>query len=186
MALIRSLKRQRQRSKRLDLSPLADVLRDGRMWTALGVVSKADGASSHWQMHTDEDGQTDILVDVELIPSQLDLTCRLGSTGGSGRGVWQIPHEGDEVAVIIPEGKVAFQPLIVAVLSSGGLPDGVAENVTVIADASVLIHDGAGGANELVTGPAFKAHKHPSGSGPTGVADNALDPNSYTQVFKAK
>lgn len=177
--------RQRQGGKRLDLTPLKEILKDARRWTALGTVFLPDGESQHYELVAD--GVTvDVLVDVQLQPSGSDVTCRLGASGGNNRGLWQIPNVGDEVCVLIPEGHEDWMPAIVTVLSSGKIPDGVAVNVTVIADGKVLIHDGDGGAEPLVKETAYKAHVHPSGTGATGTPNNAASSTSYTEILEAK
>lgn len=178
------LKRQRAGAKRLDLAPLREVLRDRRCWACLGVVTTPPGAASHYQILPGAGGGLDVLVEVVTQPDGLDLTCRLGATGGAGAGVWQIPREGDEVLVAIPAGAVDFMPAIVAVLASGEIPDGVAPGVIVVASDQVLIHDGSGGAEPLVTKSQYDAHTHSSGAGQTSPPDNAA--TSGTTVLKAK
>ena len=146
MTRIRGLKRRRMRGRRFDPTDLRKLVRDQRLWCALGVVVQPEGA-----LHFDLDGE-DLLVEVELQPSQVDVTCRVGSAfGGPNLGLWQVPPVGAEVAVLLPEGELDFQPTVVAVLSSGALPDGVAQNTVVIAEAKVLVHDGTGGAQPLAT-----------------------------------
>ncbi len=159
-------KRGRSGARRLDLGSLGDLLKDGRVWTAVGVVTQPDGEDTWYAI---EDG--DLWVEVELVPSRLDLTCRWGvAGGGAGLGIWTVPPVGTEVAVLVPDGEVDFMPTIVGCMSTGSLPNGVAENVIVIAASSkVLIHDGAGGALPLPTLAEFNQHTHPTGTGPSGV-----------------
>ena len=190
MTRIRRMKRVRQGAKRPDMTGLRDILKDGRCWAAIGVVHVPDGEPSHYEIVTDASGNADVLVEVDTQPDGKDLTCRLGSGfGGAGFGSWKIPNVGDEVAVLIPEGHPDFMPIIVGVLASGSLPDGVAPNVTVIADSQVLIHDGAGGAAELPTMAEFRAHTHTTGVGPSGPT---IDPIpgvgaiTGTEALKAK
>ena len=180
MARIGKKKRRRTGAKRLDLSDLRHVLKDRRCWVCMGVVTKPDGEASHYELIT-EDGAMDVLVDVVTQPEEMDLTCRL-----AGKDVWRIPNEGDEVVIVMPAGELAFMPIIVATLSTGDVPDGAAPGVTVIANTEVLIHDGAGGAEELVKKSAYEAHVHPTGTGPSGVANNASAPTSYTEILKGK
>lgn len=162
----------------MDLSAMREALADGKVWSALGIVTAVEGA--HYRL--DED---DVVVDVLTIPDEELVTCRLGAGfGGFGIGLWSIPPEGAEVAILVPLGEYNFSPVIVAVLSSGALPDGVAANVTIIANASVLVHDGNGGAEPLITKSQYDAHKHPTGVGPSGVPDNIA--TSGTTVLKAK
>lgn len=151
----------------------------------MGVVIKPDEGA----LHFDLDGE-DLLVEVELQPSKMDITCRMGSAfGGGGVGAWRVPNVGEEVVVLIPEGDVKYMPIIVASLSTGNLPNGVAENTIVIAEGQVLIHDGNGGAAELVTMAEFRAHTHPDatgGTGPTLDPIPGLGPITGTTVLKAK
>jgi hypothetical protein len=174
-------KRPRHLKRRLDITAMREALADGKCWTCLGVVVSRDG--SHYEI---SDG--DVLVELDLMPGEQSITARMGAAGGGqGIGIWYIPPVGSEVAVIMPDGDFAFSPIIVGVLSSGSLPDGVAPGVTVIANTSkVLIHDGAGGTDQLVTKSAYEAHVHPTGTGPSGVANNAASSASYTQILEAK
>jgi phage baseplate assembly protein gpV len=140
-------------------------------------------------MHTVGGTLRDILVDVELMPEGIDVTCRLSGGAGS-QGFWVIPAEGDEVVVMMPQGDIAFMPVIVGLLSSYDVDNdgsqGPAPSRTVITNAAVYIHDGAGGAEELVKKSAYEAHIHSTGVGPSGTADNAASAASYTSVLKAK
>lgn len=187
MSIIRRTKRPKRANRRLDLSAMREVLRDQRVWCGLGLVVK-DG-DSHWRF--DED---DVLVEVELQPSEERMTCRLGSVaGGSAHGVWAVPPEGTEVAVLIPDGEFEAEPIIVATLSSGALPasEGVGEDRTIIVNGEVLIHDGSGGTEPLVKKSEFDAHTHTTtatvNTGSPGVLsapDNS--PITGTTILKAK
>lgn len=151
MTIIKKPEAAPKPKRRLDLSDIKEALRDQRIWAAFGVVVDNDNDGTHFEIDSDEG---DILVEVELIPSEEQLTCRLGAiAGGSGRGVWAIPPVGTEVAVLVPEGAVDGEPIIVATLSSGSLvsTEGVSENRTIIINDEVLIHDGSGGAVSLAT-----------------------------------
>jgi len=195
MTILRKPKRRRHATKRLNLEPLARALQSAggpaKLWVGLGVVALPEGESSHWEL-VEEDGQVvDILVDVELMPNALDVTCRLGNAGGgAGRGIWAIPAVGDEVIVAMPAGELAFAPSIVAVLSSGNVPnpsgEGPAAGRTIIMDQEVLIHDGTGGTDQVVLKSAYEVHKHGTGTGPSSPPDNAAAPTSYSQVVKVK
>jgi hypothetical protein len=170
--------------KRLDLSAMKEALRDTRCWACLGIV-KSDDNGDYYELTGD-----DVLVDVELQPQGTQITARLGTVGGSfGAGVWCIPPIGAEVLVVMPEGDMAFAPIIVGLYSSGDVPSGLAINTIVVAcppGGKVLIHDGAGGTDELVKKSAYEVHKHPTGTGPSGDPDNALSASSYTSVLEAK
>jgi hypothetical protein len=161
----RGFMRRRIRSRRLDTSDLRNLVRDRRRWSAIGIVIVPEGESSHFDL----DGE-DLLVEVEIQPDGLDVSCRVGSAfGGPGLGMWAVPPVGSEVLIALPDGRLDFQPTIVGVLSTGQLPQGVAENVTVIANGTVLITDGGdpSGAEPLIKKSEFDNHIHPSGMGPT-------------------
>ncbi len=160
---------------------MREALADSRVHSCLGLVVSRDG--SHFAIE-----DNDVLVELDLVPNEEPVTARMGVVGGGqGVGIWFVPPVGSEVAVLVPDGELACGPVIVGVLSSGGLPDGVAEGVTVIANSSkVLIHDGSGGTFPLVTKAAYEAHVHATGTGPSGPPDNAALPTSYTQILEAK
>lgn len=102
----------RHKRQRLDIAQIREALRDGKIWTALGVVTVFPGESSHFEIDADGGG---VIVDVELVPHRERVACRLGS--GSGGGVWRIPPAGAEVAVLVPSGELEADPMIVAVVS---------------------------------------------------------------------
>ena len=185
MASVRGLRRRNTRSKKFDASNLRRAMLDRRVWVAYGVVIDPEDGNLHYDL----DGE-DLLIEVETSPDQLDVTARLGSPfGGPNLGMWAIPPIGAEVMVVMPAGAEDFMPTIVAVLSTGDLPAGVAENVTVLANTKVLVHDGAGGAAPLPTLAEFKGHTHGSGVGPTGVPIDPIPgvgPIVGTVVFEAK
>lgn len=185
------LKKRRKGANRLDLSDLKKALRDRRQWSCMGVCTVPDGESSHFELVA-EDGQlVDILVDVVTQPLGAELTCRLG--GMAGAGTLTIPAEGDEVAIIVPDGRIDFMPVIVAILSSNDLPNeggqGPAPGRTLVVNGEVLIHDGSGGAEPLPTLAEFKAHTHNGGTGPTTPTLDPIPgvgPILGTTVLKAK
>jgi hypothetical protein len=187
----KGLKRSRPGTRRLNLADLREVLKDGRQWVALGIVTDIDGNGAV-QFDTNDDGSLrDILVDVVTQPGQEELICRLA--GLSSTGVVTCPNEGDEVAVLVPEGQTDFQPTIIAVLSSQAIPNpsgqGPAVNRTVIVSGEVFIHDGAGGAQRLATLAELQGHIHPTPVGPTDVALPSTqqgDPIIGTQTLQAK
>lgn len=107
--------------KRLDTNQLRDLIAKMPMVTALGVVRKFQGESSHFEVNT-ENGSNEILVDVELIPSGERVQCRLGF---GNDGVYKIPRVNCEVAVILPyspqsliKDSLDFEPIIVGVLDT--------------------------------------------------------------------
>lgn len=135
--------RGRSSSKRLDLTDMRRALGvDGfKMWCAIAIVQAPQG-EQHFEVLAD-----DVHVEVVTQPSLIPLTCRLAA------GIWRVPDVGEEVVVLIPEGEIAFMPILVDVLSSGTVPttQGPALGADVIARPHVLIHDGSGGANPLPT-----------------------------------
>ena len=123
MVAIRKQLRRKQGGKKLDLSDLKRAMRDTRLWTAAGVIFKPEDASSHFEIIEVDGVKTDVLVEVELQPSRLDVTCRLGSAfGGPGFGLWDIPPEGAEVEVTLADGELDFEPVITAFKSTQQVP----------------------------------------------------------------
>ena len=151
----------------------------------MGVVLDSEDGGPHFDL----DGE-DMTVDVQLMPSGDEITVRVGTVaGGFYRGIWAVPPVGAEVKVSVPDGDLAFQPVIDSWYSSGQLPEGIGEATLVIAappGGEIYLHDGSGTLDALVKKSAYEAHKHPTGTGPSGVADNALSSSSYTSVVKAK
>lgn len=141
--------RGRSSSKRLDTTDIKHALGiDGiKMWCAIAIVEAPQG-EPHFEVLAD-----DVHVEVVTQPSLIPLTCRLAA------GVWRIPDVGEEVVVLIPEGEIAFMPILIDVLSSGSVPttQGPALSASVIARPQVLIHDGTGGANPLPTLASLQA-----------------------------
>lgn len=165
--------RGRSSSKRPDLTDAKRALGiDGfKMWCAIAIVQAPQG-EQHFEVLAG-----DVHVEVVTQPSLIPLTCRLAA------GIWRIPDVGEEVVVLIPEGEIAFMPILVDVLSSGSVPtaQGPALDTAVIARPHVLIHDGTGGAEPMVPLSQFNAfrawveqqfkstggHVHATPSGPT-------------------
>lgn len=148
-------------AKRIDLSDIREVLKDQRQWCGIGVVIAPSDGSPHWRIETDDDGtEVDVLVEVVLQPSQIPATCRLAA------GMWTVPDLDEEVAVIIPAGRIDFMPIVIAILSSNVVPgggQGPAPTNIVIArgpGTKVYIHDGTGGAEPLVKRSEFVGHTH--------------------------
>jgi hypothetical protein len=108
--------------KRLDVNQLRDLIAKIPMVTALGVVRKFPGETSHFEVNT-ENGSNEILVDVEIMPSGERVQCRLGF---GNEGVYsESPSEGSEVAVMLPfspqsliKDSLDFEPIIVGVLDT--------------------------------------------------------------------
>lgn len=130
MARISSPKRKPKGSRRLDTTDLRALMQDRRLWVALGLVTKPPDAAAHFEV---TENRADVLVHVELAPRRIEMWCRLGAlAGGSDLGVWRVPPVGAEVAVVVPEGEVGFQPVLIATLSSGRAPERVSDGRTII------------------------------------------------------
>lgn len=177
-------KRQKPR-KRLDMTNMSNTLEGlgfvRGFFSALAIVQAAEDGGEHFDLDDE-----DLTVEVLLMPSETQLTVRVGTVAG---GIWRVPPVGAEVLVAIPDGDIDFQPTICSWYSGGSMPEDVSETTLVISCPSggrVFIHDGQGGVDQLVTKSAYEAHLHPTGTGPSGQANNALDPNSYTKVLSAK
>lgn len=191
MQMFKRQPRARKASRRLDLSSMKEALRDRRCWTCMGLVVVGEDGN-----HFEIDENADVLVEVQVQPSQDRLTCRLGSVaGGPGRGVWSIPPVGTEVAVIVPDGQLDFMPIIVATLSTGEVPPDLDETTIVMAnnlgDIAIIpsgdVKLGSASATEQALRGnsfqskfnsfvnAYKVHTHISAAPtvPTAIPDNA-------------
>lgn len=152
-------------AKRINPADLRAIVGDNRMWCSLGVVTESseDQDSDYYELIPGSDGQLkDVLIEVLLVPSNIPITARLKGIA-QGIGVITIPSLGDEVIVDIPDAAVDWMPSIVAVLSTGSIPnpDGqgpAPRRVLIVAD-DVLVHDGSGGAEPLVRKSEFDAHR---------------------------
>lgn len=177
--------RGRRGTKQLDLTDMKKALRDGRQWTALGIVVAPPDGSAHWKIVGDN---IDVMVEVELQPSQEPVTARLAA------GIWMVPDVGDEVAVMLPAGELDFMPTITCVLASSvPATQGPQPQRILIVRGEVLVHNGSGGAEPLVRKSEFDGHTHPpgsfnapSGGGPvTGDSGGAAAVDG-TSVLKAR
>lgn len=170
-------------SKTLSRADVRELFATHSFTTALGVVRKFEGESSHYEIDGGE-----VLVDVELVPNGEKVLCRLGF---GGRGVYSIPAVGSEVAVIIPASPRSLvaddldnDPIIVAVLENAPSQlDGddivvvKSARVVIIADAAVEVGAAGLGANDGVV--------HGAGIDPfTGQTYTALQ--STSARLKAK
>lgn len=119
-------------------------------------------------------------------------------------GFSSVPMPGAEAVVVFPGGDRGH-PLVVAVDDRRYRPrdgepgdvrlyhkDGaiitLRENGDIVVSAKsggqVLVDDGGGGTEPLITKSQFDAHFHPTGTGPSGVPNNAA--TSGTTVIKGK
>lgn len=182
------MRARRRGTKRLDLSTLREALKDTRVWALVGVVIKPDGeeGATHWEVVTDDAGNaTDIVVEVNLVPANVEVTARL-----SMLGVVQVPEVGDEVLVVFPDGQLDWMPVIAARLSSGAVPY-PSSAATRPKPTSILIvpppgghvyvYDGdTGNVEPLVKRSEFNGHTHgpgtfttPAGAGGGGPVTGA-------------
>jgi hypothetical protein len=149
MTRISKPKRSGTGAKRLDLTDLRELLKDRRVWSAVGRVVMPEGATQHWQIVAHEGANVDIEIEVVLQPSQVPVTARL-----RGGGWWEVPALNDEVALLVPDGQLEFMPLVIGSLSSNRVPSVQAPSPTCIviaapAGGKVYVHDGTGGAKPL-------------------------------------
>lgn len=180
---------KRRPRRQVDVSGAREALEDVRRWTAFGVVVSRDG-EPHFEV-TEGDAGADVLVEVDLQPDELPVTCRLAAAaGGPGNGVWRVPPVGSEVVVVIPDGELEAGAIIVGVLSSGEVPDGTGDAQIVIVAPQVLVYDvDSGEAQPLPTLAEFRSHTHMTGMGesaPTTDPVIGVGPIEGTKVLKAK
>lgn len=196
MTAIRRMARQGAGPKRLDLSEIKHAIMGGMIQgaqVAFGVVSPVDDGEKPWTIEEEDGIPVDVLVDVELMPGGSDVTARLGSLGSAaGYGIWALPPEGTEVALIVPQGEIDFMPIIICTLSSRRVPDRIGEDkliivakerVEIIGEQVYISSDGAAG-EPLCRKSDFIAHFHPTGVGPSGTPNNAS--TAGTTVLKAE
>ncbi len=187
MTRITKPKRGQTPSRRLDLTDMRQIFHDHRLWSAIAIVKKEDGDDLHWEAVPGDDGESvDILVSCELQPSLEPVQARLLA------GVWDVPDEGDEVAILVPEGHTDFMPIIVGRLSSNVVPtaQGPQPGRIAIVRGEVVVHDGAGGAVSLAlksdvvnVDNKYAGHVHLSPMGGTdGPLNNTL-PNPPNPAF---
>lgn len=105
------------------------------MTTSLAVVRKFPGETSHFEIDT-ENGTNEILVDVELIPSGTRTLCRLGF---GNDGVYRIPRENTEVAVLVPydsssliKDSLDYEGIIVGVLDTSAPAELNGDDIVVV------------------------------------------------------
>lgn len=115
------------------------------MTTSLAVVRKFPGEESHFEVDT-ENGENDILVDVELIPSGTRTSARLGF---GNDGIYKIPRVDSEVAVLIPydpssliKDSLDYGAIIVGVLNSNAPNELTDDDIVVIDCDKVTVVSG--------------------------------------------
>lgn len=135
------MRKRRTGAKQADMAALRRAFADNRLRTALGVVRKFPGESSHFEIDT-TNGR-DVLVDVELQPNSERVLCRLGF---GQDGVYRIPAEGREVAVIIPSDPQSLisddldgDAIIVAVLDTDVPSELDGDDIVVISSTRVHV-----------------------------------------------
>ena len=176
------LRKRRPKSavSRLNLSPIAQqVARNG---TAVGIVTEYDG--THYRIQ--DDGDRRIFVHVTLLPEGNECEAEL-----FGGPVWAIPDVGAEVIVALPDGSLNGRPTIVATMdvlahprtAPGRVVIWARDRIELIAPQVFLSSDGTSG-EPLITKSQYDAHKHPSGTGPTGIPDNAT--TSGTEIARGQ
>lgn len=129
-------------AKRLDVNQWREMLGGQETTTALGVVRKFSGESSHFEIST-ENGSREVLVDVELIPSGARTLCRLGF---GNDGIYRIPRVDQEVAVLLPydarsmiKDSMDWQPIIVGVLDNEAPSQLDDDDIVVISSSRVHV-----------------------------------------------
>lgn len=188
--IIRKMSRRLPGAKRLDVDAIRDAVLSGADVPnniKIGVVKAADPGSPYYTIS--DDG---LLIDVELQPSGEEVTALMCVAGGNeGNGVWEIPDEGVEVVVLLPDGALDFRPTIIPT-SSGKVPERLApgrllvvgKRIEIIAAEEIyLSSDGVAG-EPLITKSQFDAHLHPTGVGPSGTPNNAA--TSGTTVVRGE
>lgn len=169
-------------SRRLEMSAMRQALLDHRFWTGVGLVYKPSGEAAHFEI----DDDIGCLVHVRLMPNEEPLLCRLGGLGeGGANGVWRVPPVDSEVAVLVPDGYLENDPILIGVLSSGSVPEELdGETLVVKSPQIVIIADGAVEVGQKGLGP-LDGVVHGSGIDPfTGQTYAAL--NNTSSTLKAK
>ena len=192
--------------KRPDTNQMKEWLAKGQQVTCLGIVRKFPGETSHFEIHQ-EDERVEVLVDVELSPSQTRIMCRLGF--GNDK-IFKIPRVDTEVAVLIPydpqsliKDPLDYEGIIVGVLDVA-IPAELADDDTTLVYASnIKIGDNTASplatkadidalistVNTLIT--AYNSHVHTGvttgagSSGPTASTASSAANSTGTQKTKA-
>jgi hypothetical protein len=123
------MKRWAKPAKHMDMTGLAEAVRDQRQWCAFGKVGKGPNGEPHFEI--DQENQ-EILLSVYLQPDQQWMPCLFATAGGAGAVLVTIPEEGDQVAIIIPSGEIDFLPMVVAVVPARPLHARISTQRTVL------------------------------------------------------
>lgn len=118
-------RRNRGQSRTVPVSELRDVVQknDPRHWAGVAVVKKLSSDGPVYILKDDQGNPRDVMVECSLMPEEIPLTARIGTSGGSAGGwVGKLPKAGDEVVVVFPHGQVDGDPVLVGNLSTGQLP----------------------------------------------------------------
>lgn len=186
----RGFRAGKKSTTRLDLSFIREAVYDERQWVAVGIVQQPSEGGAHYTVVSSGSDITDVTVEVTVMPTGEELTCRLGM--GTPGGPIRIPAVGDEVLVMLPAGSIDFMPSVIGYLSGQNFPDRTStdrsvwyspDRIEIIAPTVYISSNGTAG-QPLVTKAEFDAHVHPTGTGPSGIATNA--PIVGTTVLKAE
>lgn len=155
-----------------DLRDFREALADGRVWVSLGIVVQRAGEDSHFEID-----DRDVLVEVDLVPEGQPLTCRLGGLGGGvGHGIWRIPPAGTEVVVLVPGGEIEqADPVIVAVLSTGQVPNVLDGDTLVVRAPKVIVIESGEDDVKILPGNGKKVLLAGSGKGVARKDDPTAD-----------
>lgn len=170
MAKIRKNRIRRGGARGISTQEMSEAVDDLKQHFETGIV-RAEQGDTHFEI---EDGS--VWVDCVLVPTEAAVTCRLACAAGApGRGIWMVPAEGTEVCIAFPGGSMENGGIIIAVLSTANIPEGVDENQIVIVAPKVLVYNtDSADAEPLPTLAEFKGHTHPTGTGPSAPTTDPI------------
>lgn len=167
---------------------LKKLVDDGRAACALATVALHEGEASHWSINDEGDLQVTVVAHNHKVP----IVALMGAlVGGSGRGVWMIPPLGTEVVVAFDGDDFEGDAVIVGVMPTGQAPAGLAEGKVLIVGTEVIVHNGDGTYDQLVTKSDFTNHTHLTAGTGAAVGPTELVPSTppgfkYTTCLKSK
>jgi hypothetical protein len=137
-------RRDKKGSQTFDRALLKRMIMDNiPIATVFGVVRKFPGEDSHFEIQVDENGNREVMVDVEIMPRSERAFCRLGFGHDQ---IFRIPRVDQEVAVIIPTAKNALTAdeldadgIIVAILDTDVPAELDDDDVVVITAPRVIV-----------------------------------------------